>query len=724
MADRLTPEEIQKIFDARATALKNGQTITAQMDKDFKDAEKGIRNYTDKLNQSLGSLGRSATSMARSLKDGKAGFTAYNDVIGSTADVVSNIASQFGLLGAVFGTLVKAAGAYTKAVNKQADALMDGYKEMSQAGLTGAQGASGVFENMQKMGYGMADLGKMTDLLKANADVLATLGGTAATGADQFAEFAGSIQRSGDQEKLRLMGISIDDINKGTAAYMRQQAMIGRNRMMTGDELRAKTVDYLRETEAMRKLTGKSQEQQEILNRAMRQEAFNQTMFDLEQKAGQGDEDADNQIAKLREVMLSNLPEDMKDLIKGAVGGDYAAAEKVNRTAPQAMRMLLNKKVSTGKTMDSFRDEISTGMEVRGQQAKMNTYTEDYLDIVQQRKFVASMQGKQYDELKDDVKHAQVVTDDLTKAFITTETAQLKIRDELQSMLQKGIIPVANAMGLLGKAAGIVVDVPGLMSDSLKAGAGKLAPATEKPPKLPPGAATPGGPNPIAAIIKSGPGFLVVQRPDGKKEILEGSRNWRNNNPGNLEFGEFAKQYGALGSDSRFAVFPSYDAGRKAKSALIFDGKNYANLDLMAAITRYAPPGENNTAQYQQTVLQAVGGKNKPMKEYSAGERDQILDAMQKIEGYKAGTTKPAIGYKDGGVPTGPTSGYITTLHGTEAVVPMKSNKKMPINISAIQKGLADRTVLFEQNLAKITDIIRLMSDQVDISQKIFRAAH
>ena len=720
MADRLTPDEIQKIFDARADALKKGKTITAQMDKALKDAETGIRNYTNKLNQSLGSLGRSATSMARSLKDGKTGFRVYNDVIGSTADVVANVASRFGLLGAVFGTLVKAAGAYTKAVNKQADALMDGYKEMSQAGLTGAQGVSGVFENMQKMGYGIADLGKMADLLKENADVLATLGGNAATGAAQFAEFAGSIQRSGDQEKLRLMGISIDDINKGTAAYMRQQAMIGRNRMMTGDELRAKTVDYLRESDAMRKLTGKSQEQQEeILNKAMRQEAFNQTMFDLEQKAGQGDEDAANQIAKLREVMLSNLPEDMKDLIKGAVGGDYAAADKVNRTAPQAMRMLLDKKVSTGKTMDSFRDEISTGMELRGHQAKMNTYTEDYLDIVDQRKFVASMQGKHYDELKDHVKHAQVVTDKATKSVITMETAQLNARDELQSMLQKGIIPLANAMGVLGKAAGIVVDVPGMMSDSLKAGAGKLAPVAK--PEAKPAAAAPAqkisGMEDAKQMVIAHEGIRLQPYKDTKGLWTVGVGHLIGDGhtlPPDMNR-QFTKQEVMDMFESDFAKHvkiaeqtPGYDKANAAGKA--------AFVDLAFNMGKWWPkfPTTSKALEKGDFASAAQGLQNSAWYT-QVGNRGPKIVALVSSAGK---------GFKDGGVPTGPTSGYTTTLHGTEAVVPMKSNKKMPINISAMQKGLADRTVLFEQNLAKITDIVRIMGDQVDISQKIFRAAH
>ena len=138
----------------------------------------------------------------------------------------------------------------------------------------------------------------------------------------------------------------------------------------------------------------------------------------------------------------------------------------------------------------------------------------------------------------------------------------------------------------------------------------------------------------IDNIIETGPGYNVVKRPDGAVDKVIGTRNWRNNNPGNIEYGSFAKQYGAIGSDGRFAIFPTYEAGRKAKEKLIFDGKNYKNLDLKSAIARYAPPSENDTAAYQSKVLGAVNGENKRMQDYDASQRSKILDAMQQMEGF------------------------------------------------------------------------------------------
>lgn len=51
--------------------------------------------------------------------------------------------------------------------------------------------------------------------------------------------------------------------------------------------------------------------------------------------------------------------------------------------------------------------------------------------------------------------------------------------------------------------------------------------------------------------------------------MAQAPRGFRNNNPGNIEFGPFARQAGAVGSDGRFAVFPDMNAGKHAMVRLL-----------------------------------------------------------------------------------------------------------------------------------------------------------
>lgn len=159
-----------------------------------------------------------------------------------------------------------------------------------------------------------------------------------------------------------------------------------------------------------------------------------------------------------------------------------------------------------------------------------------------------------------------------------------------------------------------------------------------------------------------------------------GSRSWRNNNPGNLEYGPFARKMGATGSDGRFAIFPDYDTGRKAQEELLFNSDGYRNLTLAQAIKRWAPASENNVAAY----IAAVGGNDpdKLMSQYSAEERKKLLDAMQKHEGWRAG--KPTAGpellksvtgaAKDAGLTV--TSGYRSPYHPLSLANPSSAHSR------------------------------------------------
>ena len=152
--------------------------------------------------------------------------------------------------------------------------------------------------------------------------------------------------------------------------------------------------------------------------------------------------------------------------------------------------------------------------------------------------------------------------------------------------------------------------------------------------------------DPVAVqVVAARPGVTTLKYADGTVAEVSGNRNVRNNNPGNIEYGNFAKALGAIGTDGRFAVFPTKEAGTKAQEALLFGGANYKNKTLTEAIARWAPPSENNTTAYQKKMLAAVGGANKKMSEYSPAERANLLTAMQIHEGYngKAHTIKTAL---------------------------------------------------------------------------------
>jgi hypothetical protein len=83
------------------------------------------------------------------------------------------------------------------------------------------------------------------------------------------------------------------------------------------------------------------------------------------------------------------------------------------------------------------------------------------------------------------------------------------------------------------------------------------------------------------------------------------SRCRRNLNPGNIRYGYFALRHGATGTDGSFAIFPTAAAGFAAMSELL-EGF-YLGDTITQAITKWAPPTENNTPQYITNVCEWTG---------------------------------------------------------------------------------------------------------------------
>lgn len=127
-----------------------------------------------------------------------------------------------------------------------------------------------------------------------------------------------------------------------------------------------------------------------------------------------------------------------------------------------------------------------------------------------------------------------------------------------------------------------------------------------------------------------------------------GTHPFRDNNPGDIVSGGFTNRNGAVGSDGRFGVFPSADAGHQALDNLLH-GQTYINRTIGGAIAIYAPGFENNTASYQQFLTNALGvSANTPLSSLSPAQFQTLENAIARYEGtnapgYSVTTTTTAI---------------------------------------------------------------------------------
>ncbi len=90
---------------------------------------------------------------------------------------------------------------------------------------------------------------------------------------------------------------------------------------------------------------------------------------------------------------------------------------------------------------------------------------------------------------------------------------------------------------------------------------------------------------------------------------VPGTRPYRNNNPGDIEYGRFARAHGSAGPEilpdgtqGRFATFPTPEIGWAALKALL-QSTGYLGLTVAEALNRWAPPSENQTNSYIANVV-------------------------------------------------------------------------------------------------------------------------
>ena len=116
-------------------------------------------------------------------------------------------------------------------------------------------------------------------------------------------------------------------------------------------------------------------------------------------------------------------------------------------------------------------------------------------------------------------------------------------------------------------------------------------------------------------------------------QFNHGTHPFRDNNWGDIVSGGFVNRRGAIGADGRFGVFASAAAGKAALHALLLT-PGYNNLSINAAVARYAPSFENNTAGYQQFLTNVLGvSGNTPLSSLSPSQRSALENGIAHAEG-------------------------------------------------------------------------------------------
>jgi muramidase (phage lysozyme) len=705
MADMYTPEEIQAIFDAVAEANAKQIPLSKELAVAYEDAKKGVKNYTRELDASLKKLGSSAISLAKSIKDNKQGADVFSDSISSGADAVSKFASRFGVLGMVFGGIAKAGAAYIGAVNKQSDALYKSYQEMSRFGGTGAGGMTEVFANLKRFGYGVEELGNMTALIAESSKELAVFNGSVFGGARELANLSADITSSGLQQQFMNMGMSVDEINRGNRAYYLQMNRLNRQQQLTTQGAAA----YHTEMEALSRLTGQTRKEME--DQRLQALQMDEVFAAINKSA-----DPNKIYAVFDTISNPKLRKAIGQSLNGIVGQSEEQMQYIQATNGRIVD--LSMQLQQGAiSVDDFNRELALSLK-----SNMGV-REDISIIAGAGKFMGdslfedAMYIKKYgaansttlEGMKKEVERAGAGFDGATDSASGLRIAQMKSRDAMENFVNAGVRPVTAAMEILAKAVEyltLLIPFGGRAKTQYEK---EKAESAKKQAKIE-GEGLAGIREMIAAKESGGDYNVMVggQKMDLTNMSIADVMNMQSNR----------KAAGMNTAAGKYQIINSTLQGLVAEGGIDTNAKFDQQMQDRLADMLIQKRGYGDYKSGKMSKEQFATNLSKEWAALPSGPGNQSYYAgVGNNKAHYSWDQVLGMQFANGGIASGPSSGYQAMLHGTEAVVPLQDGRSIPVTNTSSPEQMG----VMSAQLDKLDELISVMKNQLSVSNRILQ---
>ena len=450
---------------AEEEAVKNARKAGANEQEAL-----GARLATRKIHEQaavrgLQELGAAAVKLGGQLYKGMDGISGFAQATESSVTAVAKFAFTLGgpvakALSLLAVGLVK----YASAAAEQSDKMYKAHKDLGRSGAAASDGLQGIYDMMQQFSLGVDELDKMTGLIAANSQSLAMFQGTVALGARALGKISGEIKDSGLREQFLAMGISVDEQREAAAGYLAIQTRLGRVQQQDTKALSVSIGEYIKETDAITKLTGAGRKEQEAArDKAMAIEQFRAHIMELE------NEGTVESIARSKELQKA-----MAEL--GTMkGGDQLQAQLAASVTGMITKATIGGQLATGGELTRIATDTSLKssqiVEQFGGAIRKNTGPGSaFFDLAKTSGGVQDVLGLSFHGLMDFGEasknmgaRSQAVADEQGRmtnnleasaaAQVKAEIANLDTRFALQGMVQMGVLPATEALSKLAQAA-------------------------------------------------------------------------------------------------------------------------------------------------------------------------------------------------------------------------------------------------------------------------------
>ena len=720
MADQYTPEEIQEIFDRYNDSIRRNIPVSEALAKEMADATKGVKNYTNQLNHSLGQLGQASKQAAQDIGSGAKGTSVFNSAIEGAGNTTQILVSRFGALGKVAGAVIGGLTQFIIAVNKQSDTLYNSFQQLSRSGTIGSQGMDDVFQSMRRMGYTINELDKMTSVLTENSKSFAQFSGTAATGQKQLANMVMGLEDSRTQ--LFNLGLAVDDIAQAAAGYTRQMGRQGRIQ----DATSAGALAYIREMETLTRLTGLQRKELEDQREAAEDiDTFFAALMDMNPEAAKESFAVFNQLMAVDPT--GKKARAFATSINGIIGSSEEQMQALFSTNFQLLdfaQSVKNGTMTAAEFMQATSDATRGNIELQKNLAKIGI--SDLFGGLKNNVLLANKGlipfARQLGLSEKEIAELEAGVNAATDAQSKTRDLQIKTSQNIQDFINTGINPVTKAMKILANAVEYLTN--------LLPGSGRAKARYEREQQEQASAA--------AAKVTGGILDKIIQAESGGKNIA--NQSGAGGKPTTTAFGVAQMTKGTFEGLAKQATPGSALHGKTFEDMKSDVGLQREALSQLTTQNQTALAKAGIAVSDASTYLAHFLGSRGAMKVLQANDRtpiEAVVDGraiMSNPSVFKniatAGDLKAwaerkmggpgvsgAFGFR--GTVSGPMSGYSPniTMHGTEelSIKPAGSSSTNP-NSSASEGTM---TKLVE----RMDDLIAISKNQLGVNEKMLKYA-
>ena len=326
------------------TATKNIEKFSKETDH-VSDKAKLLGTNLGKISMGAGYAAGRFVKLGEQVTETIQSFANVGDSVESAAGIFKDVP----LVGSVFGAV---AGAATK--------VADSFNKGTQAG---ASFGGSIAEMSRAAGEAGMTLDNFAGLISQNGQGMLGFGSTVESGARRFATLSRDLRSTSSE--LYALGFSTQEINEGLASYGQQIRMQGLQRGRSDQELIAGARDYLKEMDALAKITGEDRKAKEAERERLLQDAqFQASMAGLQ-------EDVRKSFLNTTQQLPAGLQNFAKDILATGTA-TTAENQKLMSQMPRSAAMLadMNAKMQRGEAITTEeRNRLNNLMAQEGQQA-------------------------------------------------------------------------------------------------------------------------------------------------------------------------------------------------------------------------------------------------------------------------------------------------------------------------------------------------------------------